>query len=593
MWVLSRGHHAAYDGTIVQRLGDGSMSMFPSALSAVLSAVAIQRELGAADVIVRIGVHVGEVIVEPERLTGDAVNVAARIESFAVPGGVMLSDTAYDQIKNRGDISVVGLGRFRLKNVGRTFELYAVSAEGIVVPGTGSFEARGERYASLPGSLPEPSVSLLGRSDDLAALTDLVREQRLVTITGLGGVGKTRVLVELGRLLAPDFLDGLAFIPFADITEAGQFLPTLAEALDVREAEGRTLGEGVIALIGDKSALLLLDNLEQIVAAATDVATLIERCPGLRIVTTSRTPLRLGAEREYMLAPLEPPPASASVESLRGYPAIALFVERARATRGSFELTFGNAEAIASICRRLDGLPLALELAAARLRVLSPEALLERLDHALQILTSGPRDKHARQQTLRATIDWSHSLLDEREQRLFRRIAVFVGGCTLEDLEAVCVEPGESVLDDLDSLVDKALVQADTQTGRLRMLQTIAEYARERLESAGESQGVGLRHAYRYAELAHEIGAAVEGTSQVRAVERGIAEEGNLQAAVETLSQPRTTATPSPARPAFACAAPSACTGISAARTSRHVSTRLRSSLRTGPALRPSAAPAR
>jgi predicted ATPase/class 3 adenylate cyclase len=530
-------HHAAYDGTIVQRLGDGSMSMFPSALSAVLAAVAIQRQLAAAGVSVRIGVHVGEVIVEPERLTGDAVNVAARVESFAVPGGVMLSDAAYDQIKNRSDVSAVALGRFRLKNVGRTFELYAVAAEGVVVPEPGSLEGKGERYSSLPGNLPEPSVPLVGRGDDLAALVDLVRTHRLVTITGPGGVGKTRALIEAGRRVAPAFPDGVAFIAFADVTEAEQFLPTLAEALDVKEAEGRTLGEGVIALIGDKSTLLLLDNLEQIVAAATDVGELLESCPDLRIVTASRTPLRLEAEREYVLAPLEPPPASApaDVESLIEYPAIALFVERAQASRGSFELTIGNADAVAAVCRRLDGLPLALELAAARLRILSPEMLLERLDHALQVLTSGGRDKHARQQTLRATIDWSHSLLGEREQRLFRRIAVFVGGCTLEDLECIAGEPGDSILDDLESLVDEALVHVDRQTGRLSMLQTIAEYARERLESAGEAHEVELRHAYRYAELAHEIGADVEGTNQVRAVERGIAEEGNLQAAVETL----------------------------------------------------------
>ncbi len=363
--------------------------------------------------------HVGEVIVEPERLTGDAVNIAARIESFAVPGGVMLSDSAYDQIKNRSDVGVVPLGRFRLKNVGRPFELYAVSADGIVVPDPGALEGKGERFASLPSNLPEPTAPLVGRDADLASLVELAREHRVVTITGPGGVGKTRIVVELGRLLAPEFLDGVAFVPLADVTDPAQFLPALADALDVKEAEERTLGDGVVALIGDKKALLLLDNLEQVVAAAPEVAGLIERCPELRIVTTSRTPLRIAAEREYALAPLELPPA------------IALFVERARSTRGTFELTPENADAVAAVCRRLDGLPLALELAAARLRLLSPEALLERLDHALQVLTSGARDIPERQQTLRATIDWSHSLLDgvgaapvPADGRLRRRVHV-------------------------------------------------------------------------------------------------------------------------------------------------------------------------
>ncbi len=530
-------HHDAFGGTIVQRLGDGSMSMFPSSLAAVLAAVEIQRELAAEDVPIRIGVHVGEVVVDSERLTGDAVNIAARIESFAVPGGVMLSDSAYEQIKNRSDVGVIRLGRFRLKNVGRPFELYAVAAEGVVVPDPEALEGKGERFASLPSNLPEPTTPLVGRAADLASLVELAHEHRVVTITGPGGVGKTRIVVELGRLLAPEFLDGVAFIALAEVTDPAQFVPALADALDVKEAEERTLGEGVAALIGDKKALLLLDNLEQVVAAASDVAGLIESCPGLRIVTTSRTPLRIAAEREYALNPLELPPPSdpASTESLGSYSAIALFVERAKMTRGSFELTPENAGAVAAVCRRLDGLPLALELAAARLRLLAPEALLERLDHALHVLTSGARDVPERQQTLRATIDWSHSLLEDPEQRLFRRLAVFAGGCTFADVEAVCADAGENILDELESLVDKALVQTDGKGERLRMLQTIGEYARERLEAAGEASRIALRHARRYAELAQTIRDGIEGTDQIGSLERGLVEEGNLQAALDTL----------------------------------------------------------
>ena len=515
-------HHGACGGTIVQRLGDGSMSMFPSSLAAVQAAVAMQRELSTEGVWVRIGVHVGEVIVEPERLTGEAVNIAARIESFAVAGGVMLSDSAYDQIKNRSDVGAVPVGRFRLKNVGSPLELFAVSADGVVVPDPAALEGKGER-ASLPSNLPEPAAALLGRGADLASLAELVRAHRVVTISGPGGVGKTRAMIELGRTLAPEFLDGVAFIPLADVGDPAQLVPALADALDVKEAEERTLDEGIVALIGDKKALLLLDNLEQLVAGAPEVAALISYCPELRIVTTSRTPLRIAAEREYPLAPLDVPPA------------VELLVERARAVRGTFELTPENAESVEAVCRRLDGLPLAVELAAARLRILSPEALLERLDHALQVLTSGPRDIPERQQTLRATIDWSHSLLTEPEQRLFRRIALFAGGFTFADVEAVCPEPGESILDELESLVDKALVQTNGGGDRLHMLQTIGEYARERLDSSGEAHAVALRHAHRYAAIAREIRDGIEGGDQIGAVERGIAEEPNLQAALETL----------------------------------------------------------
>ncbi len=536
-WRAVDRHHQAFGGTIVQRLGDGSMSMFPSALAAVQAAVEIQRELAVEDVPVRIGIHVGEVTVEPMRLTGEAVNIASRIESFAVPGGVMLSDTAYDHLRNRTDVAVVSLGRFKLKNVGRPLELFAVSADGIVAPDPRALEGKGERFASLPSNLPEPVGPLLGRATELDLLVASVRDHRVVTITGPGGVGKTRFMVELGRVLAPDFLDGVAFIPLADILEADAFIPALANALDVKEAEERTLGDGVMSLIGDKKALLLLDNLEQIVSAAPEVARLVAACPGLRIVITSRTLLRIAAEREFPLGPLALPASSdaGSSESLLDYPAVALFVERARASNSSFALTPQNAGAVTEVCRRLDGLPLALELAAARLRILSPEALLERLGHALNVLTSGPRDTAERHQTLRATIDWSHALLTESEQRLFRRMAVFVGGCTLADVEAVCAEPGETSFEELESLVDKALVQVDGQGDRLRMLQTIGEYARERLEDSSEAGAIALRHAQRYAAHARDIRDSIEGTDQVGAVERGIAEEGNLQAALDTL----------------------------------------------------------
>ncbi len=536
-WRAVDRQHQAFGGTIVQRLGDGSMSMFPSSLAAVQATVEIQRELAVSEIPVRIGIHVGEVTLDRERLTGEAVNIASRIESFAVPGGVMLSDSAYDHLRNRTDVAVVSLGRFKLKNVGRPVELFAVSTDGIVVPDPRALEGKGERFASLPSNLPEPVGPLLGRATELDLLVASVRDHRVVTITGPGGVGKTRFMVELGRVLASDFLDGVAFIPLADLVEADAFMPALAAALDVREAEERTLGDGVISLIGDKKALLLLDNLEQIVSAAPEIARLVAACPGLRIVITSRTLLRIAAEREFPLAPLALPASSdaGSTESLLGYPAVALFVERARASKGSFALTPQNAAAVTEVCRRLDGLPLALELAAARLRVLSPEALLERLDHALNVLTTGPRDTAERHQTLRATIGWSHALLGESEQRLFRRMAVFVGGCTLADVDAVCAEAGETSLEGLESLVDKALVQADGQGDRLRMLQTIGEYAREQLEESGETEDVTRRFVTRYAAIAQDIRDGIEGVDQVGSLQRAVEEDANILSALESL----------------------------------------------------------
>jgi predicted ATPase/class 3 adenylate cyclase len=536
-WRVVEHEHAAFRGTIVQRLGDGSMSMFPSAMAAVQAAIEMQRELARRGVPVRIGIHVGEVIVEPEGLVGEAVNMASRIESFAVPGGVMVSDAGRDQLRNRTDVTFVSLGRFKLKNVGRAVELFAVAADGLVVPDRQVLEGKGERFASLPGNLPESATPLLGRAGDVDALVRLLRDRRVVTVTGPGGVGKTRLIVEAGRALAPEFLDAVAFVPLADVTAPENFVPAIAAALDVKEAEERSLGDGIVELIGDRKALLLLDNLEQVAAAAPEIARLVEGCPGLRVLTSSRTPLRIAAEREYPLAPLAlPSPGDEeTAASLLDNPAIALFVDRARTAQGSFELTPANAAAVASVCRRLDGLPLAIELAAARLRILSPDALLERLDHALNLLTTGPRDLPERQQTLRGAIDWSHALLTGSEQRLFRRMAVFVGGCTFVDVEAVCAEPGDSALDDLESLVDKALIQVDAQHDRFRMLQTIAEYAAERLGASGEATEMARRHASRYAALAREIRDGIEGADQVGSLERGVIDESNVQAALDTL----------------------------------------------------------
>ena len=551
--------HLATGGTIVQRLGDGSMSMFPSVLAAVEAAVAIQRELAAAEVPVRIGIHAGDVVVEPERLTGDAVNVAARVESFAAPGSILLSDAAHEQVRNRDDIQMTPLGPFRLKNVGRPLELYAIAGHGLVVPDREALEGKGEAVVAIRASLPQPSTVLLGRGGELAELSELVRLCRVVTIAGPGGVGKTRLVTELGHRLLSEFPDGAAFIGFADVTEASGFLPALAAALDVKEADERSFIDGIVALLAGRSVLLVLDNLEQIVDAATDVAELVARCAELRVVITSRTPLRISGERLYSLHPLDDTDA------------VELFTARAQATSPDFRIG-DHAQAVQEICRRLDGLPLALELAAARLRLLGPEGLRDRLDAALELLTTGARDSHVRQRTLRATIDWSYSLLDESERQVFRRLAVFAGGCDLADAEVVA---GEGAFDKLEPLVDAALVQAN---GRLRMLQTISDFAREQLEASGEAAEVASRHAYHYAAVAREIRDGIEGTAQIEAVERGIREEENLHGALDALLASARGGDAQALERGLRCAATCGCTGTSVGRTSPRVTTRRHSS---------------
>ena len=381
---------------------------------------------------------------------------------------------------------------------------------------------------------PSPAHPLIGRDQEVAALVDAVRCDRLVTITGPGGVGKTRLLIELGHRLVPEFPGGTAYVEMADTRGGESFLATLAEVLDVKEAENRSPAAGIAALIGSKRALLLVDNFEQLVETAGEIAHLVSACAELHVVVSSRTQLRLAAEREYRVAPLAvPATADEPLQLILEAPAVSLFLDRAVTSTGPLEMTEETAGAVAGICRRLDGLPLALELAAARLKILTPPLLLERLEHALDVLTTGPRDLPERQHTLRATIDWSHSLLDDDEKILFRRLAVFSGGFTLDLLESVCGRD-VSCLDSLGSLIDKALVQL-SPTGRYAMLQTIAEFASERLAESGERHEIASRHAAAFAAVANEIRRGVERDHQVTSVQRGIAEEQNLSVALDTL----------------------------------------------------------
>ena len=363
-----------------------------------------------------------------------------------------------------------------------------------------------------------------------------------------------------------EFPDGAAFVGFADVTERVAFLAALAAALDVKEAEERSFADGIVALIGDRQVLLVLDNLEQIVDGGARRCGAREPLPGAAAPRhepgSAADRRRASLRRSTRSRPTTPSSCS----------------PRARRRRAPDFDAAEHADAISEICRRLDGLPLAVELAAARVRLLGPEGLRDRLDHALELLTTGARDSHERQQTLRATIDWSYSLLDPPAQEAFRRLAVFAGGCTLADAEAVA---GEGTLDELESLIDAALVQAN---GRLRMLQTIADFAREQLEASGAAAEVAARHARRYAAVAREIRDAVEGTQQVAAIARGFLEDDNLQAALDTLLAAAKAGDAEALELGSRCRATSGCTGTSAARTSLRATTRpLSSSCSTAP----------
>jgi predicted ATPase/transcriptional regulator with XRE-family HTH domain len=409
--------------------------------------------------------------------------------------------------------------------------------------------------------LPIPATPLLGREREIAQVCALLQQAtvRLLTLTGAPGIGKTRLGLRVAADLYAAFADGVVFVPLAPISDPALAITTIAQVLGVQERAGQTLLDSLKGFLREKRLLLLLDNFEQLIVGAPLVGELLAAAPGLKVLATSRRPLHLSGEQEFVVAPLALPPrgrdaqASACTADLTQYAAVQLFIARALAVKADFVVTDATAAAIAEICHRLDGLPLAIELAAARVKLIPPQALLTRLKRRLQFLTAGAQDLPTRQQTLRATIDWSYHLLETGEQSLFARLGVFVGGCTLEAAEAVASElrieneqlrndsselflnSQFTILNSLAALVDQSLLQQEEGLDgepRFTMMETIHEYALERLEASGEAEALQLRHADYYLTLAEQAEPALLGAEQGEWMERLETEHDNLRAAL-------------------------------------------------------------
>jgi predicted ATPase/class 3 adenylate cyclase len=536
---------AAHDGLIVRPRGEGDsrFAVFESAVNAVRAAAAIQAALldGFAEhtfpLRIRSGLHTGAADWRDGDYYGTAVNRCARIRGLAHGGQTLVSAAVAELVRDdlpRG-VELIDLGTHRLKGLARpetVFQLWLPNLPNDFPPLL-SIDA-------MPGNLPSQPAPIIGRRRELADVAGLLSREdvRLVTLTGPGGTGKTRLSLEAGHGLSDRFSHGVFFVDLAPIGDASLVPTTIAHALGLREGGGRPPFDSLKEYLADKKLLLILDNLEQIIAAAPFVAQLLAGAPQVKILVTSRIPLQIRGEREYPLSTLPLPPAAPALApaDLLGYEAVQLFVQQAQAARPAFELGPANAAAVVAICRRLDGLPLAIQIAAARIRMLPPEAILKRLDRSMTLLVGGAADLPTRQQTVRNAIEWSFNLLQPEEKILFARLSVFVGGFTLENVEAVCNPKNDlDIFTNVETLLLNSLVRQIEWVGdepRFDMLQTIRDYALEMLDTSGELESIRSAHANYFATRSIEEWSLIYGPQAVERMMRLEGEHDNYRSAL-------------------------------------------------------------
>jgi predicted ATPase/class 3 adenylate cyclase len=530
-------------GTEVSTHGDAFFVAFRSPVGAVRAAVAAQRGLAAHDwspgppVRVRMGVHTGEGTLGGDDYVGLDVHRAARIADAAHGGQVIVSEATRGLVRHAlpAGVSLRDLGVHRLRGLADTEHLHELVVEGLAsdFPPPRTLDAR-------PNNLPLQLTSFVGREEEIAEVERLLGQTRLLTLTGPGGSGKSRLALRVAAELLTRFQDGCCFVDLSPVTDPALVPAAVANALGVPEAAGRPIIEGVKEHLRHRELLQVVDNFEQVAEAGPVIEELLTAAPRLRTMVTSRVVLSLPGEQEYPVPPLHvPDPARlpSDLSAISAVEAVRLFAERAMAANPRFTLTERNAPVVAEITSRLDGLPLAIELAATRTKVLTPEQILSRLERRLSILTSGSRSLPERQRTLRAAIAWSYDLLDPVERRLFARLSVFAGGWTFESAEAVCDPEGLGLdaLDGLTSLVDKSLVRTTDPSGgpaRFSMLETIREFAQEQLEAGDDHEPMRRRHAEHFLGLAVEAEPHLTADDQGEWLDRCDAEHANIRVAL-------------------------------------------------------------
>ena len=535
-------------GYIFKTVGDAFCAAFPTASNALEATLVAQQALlgeGWKDtqpLKVRMALHTGAAEERDGDYLGPPVNRVARLLSIGHGGQVLISLPTSELVRDHlpAGVGIRDLGERRLKDLLRPERVFQLTAPDLPseFPPLRTLEGR-------TNNLPLQPTPLGGREREVAEVTQrlLSSGTRLLTLTGPGGTGKTRLALQAAADLLEEFEEVAFFVSLAALTDPELVTSAIAAPLGVFEAADRPLEEGIKEYLREKKVLLILDNFEQVLEGAQFVAQLLSACPGLEILATSRIPLGLYGEKEYLVPPLSLPDPERlpSLERLTQYEAVRLFIERAQDARPDFLVTNDNAATVAEICARLDGLPLAIELAAARVKVLGPQKMLDRLSDRLKLLARGARDLPERQRTLRASMEWSHALLEEGEKILFARLSVFAGGRTLEGIEAVCATEGSlpiDVLDGVESLVDKSLLREEEGPGgepRFVMLETVHEYATEKLEESGEAEELRTRHAQYFLALAEEAEPELKGPRQFEWIERLEAEHDNMRAAFSWL----------------------------------------------------------
>src|SRR6202165_3038141 len=541
--AIQRKTLAANGGHELRTEGDSFFIVFGSALQACAGAADVQTALHAHEwpeggaVRVRIGVHTGEATLVGNEYLGLDVHRAARVAAAGHGGQVLLSETTRALVDHAlpTGLTLLDRGMHRLKDRARAERLFQLTVEGLPAdfPPLKTLE-------STPNNLPTQLTSFIGRDDQVREPRQRLERSRLLTLTGPGGTGKTRLSLQIAAGVLDQFPDGVYFVPLSAIHDPDLVPSAIAQALAISTTGSHRPIEALLENLREKQTLLVLDNFEQVLEAAPITTQLLEGSAGLRVLVSSRSALRVSGEQEFPVPPLALPDLRAlpGLAALSQFEAVRLFIERAVAVKPDFQATNENAPAIAGICERVDGLPLAIELAAARVKLFSPQALLSRLEKSLSALGSGTRDAPARQQTLRGAILWSYDMLDAGGRSLLARGLVFARGGQLEQLEPVCGPPsdvGGDVVEALDQLADQSLLRRlpDFDEPRFLMLQTIRDFAAERLEESGEAHLIRDRHVQTYIALAQRAQPHLFGPRRKEWLDRLEDDNDNFRAALD------------------------------------------------------------